>query len=656
MLCDGGGSLAQGLDLQALKTQVHALPGVIEVKQCSALDKKDDGIAVLKQTRQLTERVVLAGSDDDTFGPRFTETLHKSKFNDALAQGVNIVEQCSLVHQDIAAATDKACRLIAAAVRRLMVAEPIKTNNIKVCRDVVVVGAGVAGMQSATMLAKLGHSVTLINDDEKLGGAAARAPELFRYVCDDPEQSENSVRQTVTNLIDSVTNHQLITVHTNASLGKVAGQLGDFTVELLDADGKKTITAGAVVLACGMGTKQPSPTGNRCVDLPGLMKIVHSGPIPQRIAIIMDLRSQQGRAVCAQALSAGEILATHHGAQVKLFCDSVRVAAGGMEKLYRRARDAGVTVAKSQKKPIITASADKVTVSTTDQIAGVEITEEFDLLVMADAPSVEPNGAAATVEGLRLGPNAALQYDDVWLLPTETNRRGIFAVGQARGNSELREALADGSAAAAAIHQLLSADKIPVLQDAAVVDPEKCVLCLTCLRVCPHGAISIDTKNEAALVSQIACRRCGVCATQCPATAIQLPRYNDQQMTAHIGAPSECIVFACENSAYQAATAAGATALQYDAKIRIIPVPCAGKVDARDVLKALENGAAKVAVIACHPESCRYLTGSSRAERTVTRIQEMLAKVGIDQSRVFFGGITALEPHRFVEHMKQLHQ
>ena len=87
VLCDDGGSLAQCLNLEALKKRLHALPGVIEVKQCSTLDKKDDGIAVLQQAREVTERVVLAGSGDDTFGPRLAEAIHKSKLNDALVQG-----------------------------------------------------------------------------------------------------------------------------------------------------------------------------------------------------------------------------------------------------------------------------------------------------------------------------------------------------------------------------------------------------------------------------------------------------------------------------------------------------------------------------------------------------------------------------------------
>jgi F420-non-reducing hydrogenase iron-sulfur subunit len=112
-------------------------------------------------------------------------------------------------------------------------------------------------------------------------------------------------------------------------------------------------------------------------------------------------------------------------------------------------------------------------------------------------------------------------------------------------------------------------------------------------------------------------------------------------------------VFACENSAYPAATLAGLSGSEYNANIRLIRVPCIGKVDSRDILKALQAGAEKVLVLGCHPENCQYLDGSSRAAKRIERINKILGKAGVDRKRVVFGPLASVEPARFLDYVKE---
>jgi coenzyme F420-reducing hydrogenase delta subunit/Pyruvate/2-oxoacid:ferredoxin oxidoreductase delta subunit len=382
------------------------------------------------------------------------------------------------------------------------------------------------------------------------------------------------------------------------------------------------------------------------VDMNGLLRRIRTEDVPARIALVMDLTGEQGRAISAQVFSAGELLATRFGADVTVYCNSVRVAATGMEALYRRARDAGVTVVKSERKPAICGDGTTVTVAADDPVAEVIVTREFDLLVVADLQA-RANGAGRveSIRYMRYGPEGALQYDDVWLLPGHSNRPGVFVVGGARGNSEYRDALTDGLAVANEIHDLLVAGEFDVADDAPAVDEDKCVLCLTCLRICPHGAISIDEEKEAAGVSAVSCQRCGICAAECPAQAITLPGFEDDEVVSRIGEHPRLTVFACENSAIPASETAAAEA-------DLIRVPCAGEVDPRMVLRALEKGAEKVLILGCHPESCQYLHGSSRADRRIERIRSRLERVGVDGSRVMFGGIASVEPRKFVDYIE----
>ena len=57
------------------------------------------------------------------------------------------------------------------------------------------------------------------------------------------------------------------------------------------------------------------------------------------------------------------------------------------------------------------------------------------------------------------------------------------------------------------------------------VDEDKCALCLTCLRLCPHGAVLVEPGAEAAKIMSSDCQGCGICAAHCPSHAITLPGY-----------------------------------------------------------------------------------------------------------------------------------
>jgi heterodisulfide reductase subunit A2 len=549
---------------------------------------------------------------------------------------------------------DLAPRMLPRRLRpeRTGVAAAVPVHKQKVSQDVVVVGSGVSALQATATLANLKHSVTLVSNQPQLGGQAAAAPEWQGYLADDPETAVAAVKTAVTDLVRQVSSDGLVSVVLDAHLAAVEGELGNFTVTVRTNGANRHLHAGAVILATGFpGRPSPAPHSS-VIGMADLLPLIRSGKPPKRIALLMDLGAEQNRDVTAAVFSAAERLLSS-GSSVKVFCGNARVAATGMESLYRRARRAGAGVIKSASPAVKQGQGSTVAVAYRDPVAGMEIAEEFDLVVAADVKP-DPEAVAriqGNVPGFRTGPAGALQYDSVWLLPGCTNRPGLFVAGSARGNSVLREALTDGLAVAAEVHDLLGARQVLVADDAAVVDPDKCVLCLTCVRICPHGAISIDRERKAAAVSSVACRRCGICAAECPAVAIQLPAFTDEDLAAALGARPSVTVLACENSALPAADAAAARASVGGAKVQLVRVPCAGKVDPRTVLQALERGAEKVLILGCHPESCRYLTGATRASSRAKRLIAALEKAGVDPKRVQFGGLASVEPARLAKYM-----
>ena len=81
-------------------------------------------------------------------------------------------------------------------------------------------------------------------------------------------------------------------------------------------------------------------------------------------------------------------------------------------------------------------------------------------------------------------------------------------------------ALDEARAAALSVYNLLYNGSILVENDIMSVDAEKCAICLTCLRCCPHGAICIASEKRAAEIVRTACYGCGICMSVCPARAI----------------------------------------------------------------------------------------------------------------------------------------
>jgi len=92
--------------------------------------------------------------------------------------------------------------------------------------------------------------------------------------------------------------------------------------------------------------------------------------------------------------------------------------------------------------------------------------------------------------------------------------------------------------------------------------------------------------------------------------------------------------FCCERHAMDAAVLSARSGKQSDASVRIVQVPCTGRVDGIHILKALEDGADAVFVLGCLEKNCYYDTGSVEGRKRVEYVKQMLSEVGIEKERV----------------------
>lgn len=109
------------------------------------------------------------------------------------------------------------------------------------------------------------------------------------------------------------------------------------------------------------------------------------------------------------------------------------------------------------------------------------------------------------------------------------------------------------------------------------------------------------------------------------------------------------VAFLCNWCSYAGADLAGVSRFQYPTNLRVIRVPCSGRVDPMYIVKALQEGVDGVLVSGCHPGDCHYISGNLLARRKFALLKNFLEYLGIEPGRVQFSWVSASEGSRFAE-------
>ncbi len=120
------------------------------------------------------------------------------------------------------------------------------------------------------------------------------------------------------------------------------------------------------------------------------------------------------------------------------------------------------------------------------------------------------------------------------------------------------------------------------------------------------------------------------------------------------GFEPKIVAFLCNWCSYAGADLAGTSRIQYPANIRIIRVPCSGRINPQFIIKALQAGADGVLVSGCHPGDCHYISGNLHARRKFALLKRLLDYAGIEEQRVQFTWVSASEGQRFADVVKRI--
>lgn len=113
------------------------------------------------------------------------------------------------------------------------------------------------------------------------------------------------------------------------------------------------------------------------------------------------------------------------------------------------------------------------------------------------------------------------------------------------------------------------------------------------------------------------------------------------------------VAFCCNWCSYAGADLSGTNRLQYPANVKIIRIPCSGRLNPMFVLRAFQRGADGVILCGCHPGDCHYTTGNYYTRRRMTLLFSMLDFLGIEKERTRVEWVSAAEGQKFAQTMQE---
>ena len=181
-VCNCGINIGSVVKVPEVAEYARSLPHVVYVEEnlytCSQ-DTQDKLTEVIKEHG--LNRVVVAACSPRTHEPLFQETMNNAGLNKYLFEMANIRNHDSWVHaQEPEVATQKAKALVAMAVAKSALLNPLKEADLPVTQAALVVGGGVAGMSAALNLAQQGYPVHLVEQAAVLGGNARQLLSTYR--------------------------------------------------------------------------------------------------------------------------------------------------------------------------------------------------------------------------------------------------------------------------------------------------------------------------------------------------------------------------------------------------------------------------------------------------------------------------------------------
>ncbi len=452
------------------------------------------------------------------------------------------------------------------------------------------------------------------------------------------------------------------------------GSVGRFSLTLTGNDQYVTRTVSSIIIAdeverkpnfslYGVGESSGVVSLSQACEFiefgSGPAKYILSG---KRIAFITGLAEESNPVITEEVMRCALKLQQEFNRQTYIFTGNLKVAGNGLEALYRQTKKAGTVFMKfTETIPDIHVNKDgNLTMVYVDEVIRETFKLNPDVAVFDETlnPSTFSRDIAAKLE-IESGPDGFIQADNVHRATVLTNKKGVFVAGLSRSAQAAGGREADIGNAALCVLNLYQKPPEEQTGKAEINFTGHCIRCLTCLRVCPYGAIALNPKVA---VDPQACEGCGICAAECPRFAITLnvpdglsiyDRIPPIKKTAAIEDYRPSITaFCCRRSAKRAGDLASCMGYSLPPGLQIVEVPCAGSISLEHLFTAFRKGADGVLVLTCHKGNCHSECGNIHAHRRVDQVTDLLPQLGFEPERLAYRTLASNMATEFAETVK----
>lgn len=225
-VCHCGGNISDTINVDEVAKFASKLPDVVVVRSISHMCSESGQKAIIDDVGEYNlDRVVVAACSPQFQGTTFEKTLLKAGLNPNMVEMANIREQSAWPHYDTPEkATEKAKVLTAMAVEKIRRAKPVERESMKIGKNVLVIGGGIAGIQASLDLANAGFNVFLVEKSPTIGGHMAQLSRTF--------PTEDCASCILAPKMADAAEHPNIHLLTYSEILEVGGSIGNFKVRI----------------------------------------------------------------------------------------------------------------------------------------------------------------------------------------------------------------------------------------------------------------------------------------------------------------------------------------------------------------------------------------------------------------------------------------
>jgi heterodisulfide reductase subunit A len=571
-VCHCGINIAHTVDVEAVASAAAELSNVEAARDYIYMCSDPGQQLIQDDIRELgLNRVVVAACSPRMHELTFRRVIQEAGLNPYYLQIANIREQCSWVHGERGSATEKAKGVVASAVSRACLLEPLEERETQVTPAVLVIGGGIAGLQAALDIADAGYMVYIVEKEAEVGGHVAQLSKTFPTLDD--------ATDLLCDIANRVRNHANIHVLINSEVVEVEGFIGNFQVQVREnpsgepdtedspkvstQQGVLELSVGSIIVATGFGMFDPSlkpefgydgynnvisaleferlaspssPSGGEIIIGDGEIRdvvFIHCVGSRDR-----NLGNPYCSRICCMytAKQAHLVREKLPNARITVFYVDVRAFGKGFEEFYDRVREEKVRYRRGSPSEIHKAG-DRLVVRAEDTLLGKPVEVEADLVVLATGivPCEDAGDIAALLKLSRSEDGFFMELHPK-LRPVDTTTDGVYLAGCCQSPKDIPDTIAQAKAAASSSLISLSLGKVKVESVTCAVDPLLCSGCGLCAEACVYGALSLDERRGVMAANQVVCKGCGACATACPSGAVEVKHFTPGQILAEVEA------------------------------------------------------------------------------------------------------------------------